>query len=273
MSLAASAATATDFTSEGGDLSAAFFDVPPPTAGHRDGLGSRLRPFTRFAERNGAGDRDIVTHYQSLCAMPEYELTSLEELRWDDTQHAGVAGLSSSDVHFVSPGPTRDVALKSLFDNLRPALWQLQRDFLDTVQTSVGGLMDDCETRFRREAKLTAELTRQLDQADDVHTMQQRYLSALEAEEKRDAGTPATLTIAQLESAVSRLQAVIQNMRLRQREETASKWSCKICYNAEMCVQFLPCLHVVCCTACALSVDKCPLCRADIAFRTTLMMG
>ncbi|XP_039755147.1 baculoviral IAP repeat-containing protein 3 isoform X1 [Pararge aegeria] len=36
---------------------------------------------------------------------------------------------------------------------------------------------------------------------------------------------------------------------------------CKICYNEERNVCFVPCGHVVACAKCALSTDKCPMCR------------
>lgn len=36
---------------------------------------------------------------------------------------------------------------------------------------------------------------------------------------------------------------------------------CKICYEAELNVCFVPCGHVVACSKCALTSDKCPLCR------------
>ncbi|CAH0720023.1 unnamed protein product, partial [Brenthis ino] len=36
---------------------------------------------------------------------------------------------------------------------------------------------------------------------------------------------------------------------------------CKICFNDERNVVFVPCGHVVACAKCALSTDKCPMCR------------
>lgn len=36
---------------------------------------------------------------------------------------------------------------------------------------------------------------------------------------------------------------------------------CKICYDAEYNTIFLPCGHVIACSKCASSVEKCPLCR------------
>ncbi|XP_053604899.1 baculoviral IAP repeat-containing protein 7-B isoform X2 [Plodia interpunctella] len=39
---------------------------------------------------------------------------------------------------------------------------------------------------------------------------------------------------------------------------------CKICYEEERNICFVPCGHVIACAKCALSTDKCPLCRADI---------
>lgn len=46
-------------------------------------------------------------------------------------------------------------------------------------------------------------------------------------------------------------------------EETSVEDSklCKICYSEERNVCFVPCGHVVACAKCALSTDKCPMCR------------
>ncbi|XP_030025462.2 death-associated inhibitor of apoptosis 1 isoform X2 [Manduca sexta] len=45
---------------------------------------------------------------------------------------------------------------------------------------------------------------------------------------------------------------------------------CKICYSEERNICFVPCGHVVACAKCALSTDKCPMCRR--AFTTALRL-
>lgn len=39
---------------------------------------------------------------------------------------------------------------------------------------------------------------------------------------------------------------------------------CKVCYEKDIEILFLPCRHATVCAACAASVDRCPYCRADI---------
>ena len=39
---------------------------------------------------------------------------------------------------------------------------------------------------------------------------------------------------------------------------------CKICYDQEMSVLFLPCAHLLCCPSCASKTSHCPLCRKNI---------
>uniref|UniRef100_A0A182YTM3 RING-type domain-containing protein n=1 Tax=Biomphalaria glabrata TaxID=6526 RepID=A0A182YTM3_BIOGL len=39
---------------------------------------------------------------------------------------------------------------------------------------------------------------------------------------------------------------------------------CKICMDEEVCVVFLPCGHLVCCSTCAPALNLCPICRAKI---------
>lgn len=39
---------------------------------------------------------------------------------------------------------------------------------------------------------------------------------------------------------------------------------CKICLDADACVVFLPCSHMVACGVCACFLEKCPVCRAKI---------
>ena len=40
--------------------------------------------------------------------------------------------------------------------------------------------------------------------------------------------------------------------------------SCGICLNYEKTIAFMPCGHIYCCVLCSASLNKCPMCRADI---------
>lgn len=43
------------------------------------------------------------------------------------------------------------------------------------------------------------------------------------------------------------------------------EFSCKICFDEQRQVVFLPCGHLVCCKICSNLVKKCPICRNEIA--------
>jgi baculoviral IAP repeat-containing protein 7/8 len=40
---------------------------------------------------------------------------------------------------------------------------------------------------------------------------------------------------------------------------------CKLCLSGEIEIIFIPCGHVLCCSSCALSLEKCPYCRQEIS--------
>ncbi|XP_043669528.1 E3 ubiquitin-protein ligase XIAP-like isoform X1 [Vespula pensylvanica] len=48
---------------------------------------------------------------------------------------------------------------------------------------------------------------------------------------------------------------------------------CKICYNAEMSIVFLPCKHMISCGNCASVLDKCPICRKSIDLIITAILS
>ncbi|XP_077525641.1 death-associated inhibitor of apoptosis 2-like isoform X1 [Haemaphysalis longicornis] len=54
-------------------------------------------------------------------------------------------------------------------------------------------------------------------------------------------------------------EVVLENRRLKERR------LCKVCLDAEVGVVFLPCGHLVACSACASALSNCPVCRAAIA--------
>lgn len=58
-----------------------------------------------------------------------------------------------------------------------------------------------------------------------------------------------------------------ENRQLRQQKD------CKICFNSEMGVVFLPCGHLCCCQTCASGVPHCPVCRANINSRVPVFIS
>ena len=72
-------------------------------------------------------------------------------------------------------------------------------------------------------------------------------------------------------SAVNECVTLKTYSRKRKREDEDDDTSpsnknllCKLCYNHEMCVVFLPCRHLLTCATCALSLNKCAVCRNTI---------
>jgi len=53
--------------------------------------------------------------------------------------------------------------------------------------------------------------------------------------------------------------------QMRDSNKMVDSMLCKICYKEEMKVAFVPCGHVVSCIQCALTIDKCALCRHPIS--------
>ncbi|XP_041350803.1 baculoviral IAP repeat-containing protein 2-like [Gigantopelta aegis] len=51
---------------------------------------------------------------------------------------------------------------------------------------------------------------------------------------------------------------------LEENRQLKEQRQCRICMDAEVNVVFLPCGHLVCCTACAPAMRKCPICRGNI---------
>ncbi|XP_050348430.1 baculoviral IAP repeat-containing protein 3 isoform X1 [Nymphalis io] len=56
-------------------------------------------------------------------------------------------------------------------------------------------------------------------------------------------------------------QSVEKSNNEKEEDHVEDTKLCKICYNEERNVCFVPCGHVVACAKCALSTDKCPMCR------------
>lgn len=47
-------------------------------------------------------------------------------------------------------------------------------------------------------------------------------------------------------------------------EKLRNLLQCKICFEKESCIVFLPCSHMVCCEKCFVGIKKCPICRGLI---------
>lgn len=58
-------------------------------------------------------------------------------------------------------------------------------------------------------------------------------------------------------------------------KEIPGKVICKICFQEEVEVAFIPCGHMVSCTSCAITFDLCPICKRayNDAFRVFIMYG
>jgi hypothetical protein len=54
------------------------------------------------------------------------------------------------------------------------------------------------------------------------------------------------------------LRLAEENRQLKEQRQ------CKICMDEEVCVAFIPCGHLVCCSTCAPALNQCPICRAKI---------
>ncbi|XP_049956247.1 putative inhibitor of apoptosis [Schistocerca serialis cubense] len=72
-----------------------------------------------------------------------------------------------------------------------------------------------------------------------------------------------TATVVRAESSKSQPRQETPDSRVEKTENgaTEEKRLCKICFEKEMGVVFLPCGHIVACVDCALSVADCPVCR------------
>jgi hypothetical protein len=51
---------------------------------------------------------------------------------------------------------------------------------------------------------------------------------------------------------------------IEENERLKDEQSCRVCYNEESNILFLPCRHLVTCPTCAASVANCPVCRSPI---------
>ncbi|XP_060069818.1 death-associated inhibitor of apoptosis 2-like [Ylistrum balloti] len=66
----------------------------------------------------------------------------------------------------------------------------------------------------------------------------------------------------QLGSSGSDIKSIMEENQKLKDERT-----CKICMDEEVSILFLPCGHMACCAGCSVSVQDCPICRADIVQR------
>jgi hypothetical protein len=66
---------------------------------------------------------------------------------------------------------------------------------------------------------------------------------------------------------LNELNEIVSNSKKKIEEEQRSRKSCKICYELESTVSFLPCGHIVCCKLCAEKIIVCVMCREPIEKR------
>lgn len=51
---------------------------------------------------------------------------------------------------------------------------------------------------------------------------------------------------------------------ISQIENSVDKHLCKICFNSELSILFIPCMHIITCETCSLQIQNCPICRERI---------
>ncbi|XP_076466346.1 E3 ubiquitin-protein ligase XIAP-like [Babylonia areolata] len=126
-----------------------------------------------------------------------------------------------------------------------------------TVDPAVGSAV---HMGFSQQAVDTAvqRLTSEGQQLSVVRLMEYLQTDGAEPAEPTEPTEPAeaSLSAASVQDEVDNLQT--ENSELRQRGQ------CKICLDREVSVIFLPCGHLVTCTACAPALRACPLCRSGI---------
>lgn len=73
-----------------------------------------------------------------------------------------------------------------------------------------------------------------------------------------------------IESIVSNTESIkgssedVSNIKTQSNKPTDDSRMCKICYNGELAVVFLPCGHIVTCVKCALEMTTCAVCRKPV---------
>lgn len=77
---------------------------------------------------------------------------------------------------------------------------------------------------------------------------------------QNSTSTTITTNLIDINSAVSSTS----NISKSQTKKTDETNLCKICYSNEYSTVFFPCAHIVCCTKCASSITKCPICQKTL---------
>lgn len=67
----------------------------------------------------------------------------------------------------------------------------------------------------------------------------------------------------QTDEATSTRQDDVQDVE-EERRHLIEKYQCKICFENDVQIVFLPCRHACCCVQCAFAMNKCPICRKNI---------
>ena len=50
-------------------------------------------------------------------------------------------------------------------------------------------------------------------------------------------------------------------------EKLMDSRKCKVCHDEDVCMVFIPCGHLACCSKCGENVKKCPICHSEITER------
>lgn len=58
-----------------------------------------------------------------------------------------------------------------------------------------------------------------------------------------------------------------------QQDIQADSTLCKICYESQLGVSFMPCGHILTCVKCAPSICTCPICRKKIDFHARIFLS
>jgi len=167
-------------------------------------------------------------------------------------------------------------------------MWRLQhaqdlQDERSTFQTLQQEQI--VEERMRRKAmtrgefieslRKEAELQRKIKSAEQEEDEERQRFETLKMEEERiflslreEENKPAVTSAADCSSRPS--ESIQDESIAEQSNDDSTPQSCVICQEAQRCVVFLPCKHLVCCAECGHGprrLSQCPICRASVVWR------
>jgi hypothetical protein len=116
-------------------------------------------------------------------------------------------------------------------------------------------------------ARAALDKAKETEEVAERNKQLKRQLSALEGEESVLEGKSMEELAALLRLHTEGLAKVSHAMAAlveRDRKEVQEKNACKICYAAPANVLLQPCCHLVSCSPCSMSLERCPICRSLI---------